>query len=54
MVDTHHYTFAQTHGLCNLHWGLRVTMMCQCSSIDCVKCTTLGCEMLTVGEAMHV
>ena len=46
-VDTHHYTFVQTHRMYtprvnpNVNYGLWVIMMCQCRSRNCNKCVTL-------------
>lgn len=40
MMDTSHYIFVQTHGMCNSS-GLWVLMMCQCGFISRNKYTTL-------------
>lgn len=40
MMDTSHYIFVQTHGMCNSS-GVWVLMMCRCGFINCNKYTTL-------------
>ena len=50
MVDTCHYTFVKTHGMCtkseaNVNYGLWVIKMCQYRFLICNKYTTLVQEV---------
>lgn len=62
-VDTCPQTSVQTRGLCNPRGagsacdadrGLRAIITCECPSVTCDECTTLGGDARDWGQCVHV
>lgn len=53
MMDTSHYIFVQTHGMCNSS-GVWVLTMCRCGFISCNKYITLVGDVANTGDHAFV